>query len=86
METTAKRDSKGKPPQSNEANIGQGGTGTLKSYSGRHAMTRVPSQIINPAAVVMRDSSGHQRLADDSYEVATTKNTATKFKIEYQPA
>ena len=55
---TAKRDSKGKPPQ-NEASVGQGGATTLKSYSGRGPMTRVPSQIINPAAVVLRDSSGH---------------------------
>ena len=47
-------------------------------------MTRVPSQIINPAAMVMRDSSGHARLVDESYEVATTKNaTSGKYKIEY---
>lgn len=76
-----KRDSKGKPPTEHS------GATTLKSYSGRGNMTRVPSQIINPAAAVMRDSSGHARLVDESYEATTTKNaTSGKYKIEYQPA
>lgn len=35
-----------------------GKNSNLKVYSGRSSMTRVPSQIINPAAVHMRDSSG----------------------------
>ena len=42
-------------------------------------MTRVPSQIINPATGLMRDSSGQQRI-DESYEA--TKN---RYKIDFQP-
>ena len=57
------------------ANISAGGN--LKAYSNRGALTRVPSQIINPAAVAMRESSGHQRI-DESYE-----GSKNKYKIEY---
>ena len=56
--------------------------------SGRSSLTRVPSQIINPAAMMMRESASNQRI-DESYEAKTTKagaSKATNFKIEYQPS
>lgn len=60
---------------------------TYSNASGRGSLTRVPSQIINPAVMMMRESASNQRI-DESYEAkaTTTKSKGNNFKIEYQPA